>query len=587
MMRRMPLLAAAALLLAAGAHAQVSTYTQAGLGYPVPVPVDTAEAFDGFRTYDGLLTKGTEIWLAHDHVQRTQLGATIEGRPIFGYTISAGDTTVDGLPRQGGLLVAGTLHAREWGSPEIVTQYLEHLAEGYGTDAVTTWLVDQTRIVLLPVINVDGFLQTQRWPTQQYQSSDGRMRRKNMRGVDHDLFTFSDNLLGVDLNRNMSVGWSGGFPSSQTYGGTAPFSEPESNALLAAMTLFEDNEQLRCYYDVHGAIPALYVVYHNQPRIDGATQGLLNRKRATYTARNGVPNSYPGISVFPNGTIGATDEYFGYTFEVPSFTVEYPTPNYRTTGFGGATFLLPDAQVHEVVDENIFAMQLGAMFAAGPPILETATFWRDANGDGQMQESEIVHKSRWVADGDGRVRVDLVGDGETPLGGELRVVLQFDRPMRRFEGRGGGQPANWPGQNWPLQPTVSLAVPTEGGTATIAATASGIGWLRSSTASPGARRYEGDTWSGVVDLSGAGEILLGQDAVLSVDVQDLYGFRLDADPATHADWLPSIPGRPAGWYSYESESGADTGLGGIDRNHAVRFAAPPDGPGTNWLFFGP
>lgn len=82
--------------------------------------------------------------------------------------------------------------------PEVVTELMEQLAEGKNDQGVIQYLLDNTNVVILPVMNIDGFLQTQRFPNQVNQSPgtnssstpaqkfaeprDGRMRRKKYAG---------------------------------------------------------------------------------------------------------------------------------------------------------------------------------------------------------------------------------------------------------------------------------------------------------------------------------------------------------------------------------------------------------------------
>ena len=84
---------------------------------------------------------------------------------------------------------------------------------------------------------------------------DGRMRRKNMRGVDEVLTTFGDHLGGIDLNRNHPPFWatstgSSTNPNSLTYHGIGPHSESENLALERAAELAPVS-RIRLGIDVH------------------------------------------------------------------------------------------------------------------------------------------------------------------------------------------------------------------------------------------------------------------------------------------------------------------------------------------------
>ena len=118
------------------------------------------------------------------------------------------------------------------------------LVTRYGTSDRITDLLDSTRIFIFPVINVDGFVASRSFgpdggddgPLPSGQA--GAYKRKNCRPLDEadalipcELRTSS----GVDLNRNYGAYWGGpgssGGATSQSYRGTGPYSEPESQAV--------------------------------------------------------------------------------------------------------------------------------------------------------------------------------------------------------------------------------------------------------------------------------------------------------------------------------------------------------------------
>jgi murein tripeptide amidase MpaA len=90
-------------------------------------------------------------------------------------------------------------HAREWISPMVVSYIINELVTKYDTDASIRSIVDGVEWVLVPVINVDGYLYTQQ---------HDRMWRKNRaKGTfckGHPPPILNVTLSGVDLNRNWS-----------------------------------------------------------------------------------------------------------------------------------------------------------------------------------------------------------------------------------------------------------------------------------------------------------------------------------------------------------------------------------------------
>ena len=104
---------------------------------------------------------------------------------------------------------------------------LHHVLDNYGTDPEITNLVNTTELWFVPVANPDGYDYTF--------TAGNRLWRKNLRDNNGDgQITAGD---GVDLNRNFAYKWgydnegSSPDPSSDTYRGPGPNSEPETKAL--------------------------------------------------------------------------------------------------------------------------------------------------------------------------------------------------------------------------------------------------------------------------------------------------------------------------------------------------------------------
>jgi murein tripeptide amidase MpaA len=141
-------------------------------------------------------------------------GTSIQGRTVRGIRISrypAGTA----LPA---FIFTGTMHAREWASTMTTMWIADQLVESNTIDPRISAVLDSAEVYVFPVQNPDGYEYT--WAT-----GGNRLWRKNRRLI-------SGTTYGVDLNRNWGVGWGGsgssGTTSSDTYRGTAAFSEPES-----------------------------------------------------------------------------------------------------------------------------------------------------------------------------------------------------------------------------------------------------------------------------------------------------------------------------------------------------------------------
>ncbi len=135
------------------------------------------------------------------------------------------------------VLIIGNHHAREIITPEILLDCMNYLLQNYGSDPYVTHLVNQRQIWLIPTLNPDGL---------DYVHHVFLFWRKNRRNN-------QNGTIGVDLNRNYAFKWgydnTGSSPNSgsDTYRGTAAFSEPET----AALRDFVNTRRFRASFSYH------------------------------------------------------------------------------------------------------------------------------------------------------------------------------------------------------------------------------------------------------------------------------------------------------------------------------------------------
>ena len=98
------------------------------------------------------------------------------GEPIVGVELAADvNRTDDGRPVY---LVLGEHHAREWPSGEIAMEFALDLAAGYGRDPRITSLLDRERVIVVPIVNPDGFQ-----VSREDERADGRFARTAHSGL--------------------------------------------------------------------------------------------------------------------------------------------------------------------------------------------------------------------------------------------------------------------------------------------------------------------------------------------------------------------------------------------------------------------
>ncbi len=538
------------------------------LGYAVPRPVDSQTPIPGFRSYQSLFERHqsllTDFPLAIDG---QVIGQSLANRDIWAYMISDPDgLTHDGLPEPA-MLVNGGIHAREWQSPEAVSDLLEHLVEQSQDAGLIQYLVENINTVVIPVLNVDGFLQTQRFPDRvmasREQPRDGRMRRKNMRHpdrpqpVDDSLQTTDDNFFGVDLNRNQSVGFmnprrSSPNPVSLVHHGPAPQSEPESRALAAAAQL-GPAERLRFYVDTHSFTQILLAPMTGNRRRDAITATLGARVRAV------TANKYAWGPSNPGTEIGSTDGYFAATYQIPAWTLETePGPaagtQYGGTSHGHAGFVLPATEVRCMKEELTPSFLLAFYRMAGPAYVTEAVI--SAADD----PTDFYFHARWLPAGDRSRDQQLVVNRALVPGADYRLWLAFSKPMRWRNA--AGNIASFPGQRVALLPRIALEAPTLGSVQVLSGDSGA--WLANANTRPpdqapdGYARYRDDAVALAFTLDPGLGITGTTPMILSVSAEDLSRQLIDADPATASDW------RNGGWSGLENAMGTPGDVGGAD-----------------------
>ena len=578
--------------------ASVTDDTKIALGYPVPIPVDTPLPFQGFRSYAGLHARHQDLANTTPWVHAHAIGTTRNGRTIWAYQLGDADhETADGR-REHAMLSNGGIHAREWQSPEVTTGIIELLALTEDDHHLVSYLRDNANIVVIPVLNVDGFLQTQRYPRRNWMGTDpddpefsprdGRMRRKNMLGPDEDLLTQGDHLLGVDLNRNNPPYWasnpgrSSSNPDSIVHHGALAHSEPETQALVAATGL-GPVDKLSMYTDLHSFSQVHFWTRNSNNRLASLTEKLLETFSGHHSAfAAGKYYAYDRSFEAPrNQGIGLTDEYFTHTYQVPSWTLEIEPSNgshpelpgqgadYGGLGRNGHDgFILPESEVERVRTQLAESFAIAYYRQSGPPAIRRFRLVDKATG-------AVVFEAAWDTLDALTRQLHTFQAQPVQLGRDYSAWLAWDKPMRW---RIDGEVTALPGQS-----TFTLNFDTDtvvNGT-DLDATIGEERWLDTPGGMPdGYLRYRDDAL--VFDLNflrseNNNNLLPGiVDATFEASAYDFTAYRGDANPATVARW------ENGGWTGYENSNGEDlTDTGGKDST--LRFQITPDTLGDPFL----
>ncbi len=239
---------------------------------PLDFPADDAR----FHNYaEATAAIDQIVALKPDRMRKFSIGKTTEGRDIWAVQINSSmefydDGFTSGKP---GIVFMGNHHAREHLSAEIPLMLMEYLAVNMDSDPEVSRLVSSRDIFIIPMVNPDGV---------EYDVSTSRYKshRKNMRQNARGGGFFDRGCLGVDLNRNYGFMWGTGGSSDDTcsdvYMGTAPFSEPETQAIKAFVEGRPNLKVLLSYHTFSELI--LYPWGHKYEPIDNQ-----NAKRAYET----------------------------------------------------------------------------------------------------------------------------------------------------------------------------------------------------------------------------------------------------------------------------------------------------------------
>ena len=220
--------------------------------------------------------------------------ASIEGRISHALRISTG-----GFGSRDAFVAIGGVHAREWGSCEILINVATDLLKAYTANAGLKYggksyaakeiqdLMNSIEFVFFPLVNPDG-----RKFSQDHDAAvlDGWRKNRNKASSGGSAAN-----IGVDINRNYDFLWdfatkmapsapgASANPGSETFHGTAPFSEPET---ANVRWLVEMLPRCRWFMDIHSYSELiLYNWGHDQNQ---STDPSKNFRNAMWDGKRGV-----------------------------------------------------------------------------------------------------------------------------------------------------------------------------------------------------------------------------------------------------------------------------------------------------------
>ncbi|MFB7243007.1 zinc carboxypeptidase [Streptomyces populi] len=334
------------------------------------------------------------------------IGKTLNGQDILALKLTKGARkTKDGSKPS--VLYMSNQHAREWITPEMTRRLMHYYLDNYATDKRVRKIVDSTELWFVLSANPDGYDYT-------FKDADTRQWRKNLRDVNGDgVISTGD---GVDLNRNFAYKWgyddegSSPNPTSETYRGASPGSEPETRAIDA----FEKRVGFAYGINYHSAAELL--LYGVGWQVATPTPDDVLYKALAGTPENSaIPGYHPQVSSELYTTNGEADGHAGNVNGISMFTPEMSTcqtasdldPNDAWNAADCASvFTFPDDEklIEQEFEKNVpFALSV-AETAAHPdrpsssvgidaPDFTPAAFTTSYSRGADQEVSAVVRKS--------------------------------------------------------------------------------------------------------------------------------------------------------------------------------------------------
>jgi murein tripeptide amidase MpaA len=311
--------------------------------------------FDTFHTYAEVNAyMDTLVAVRPDLALRFTLGQSLQGNNINGLQITGAGGTA-GKPA---LLFNGCQHAREWVAVMVPMYVADRLIREYATNTAIQQLLDRAVVYVVPIVNPDGYL---------YSWSTDRLWRKNRRNNGNGNF-------GVDNNRNWGYQWgldsgSSSNPASETYRGTAPFSEPETQVMR---NFFQAHPEIQVHIDFHSysqLILSPFGYAELEPaEPDRSTFNTLNTQMqsAIFAVHGENYVAGPIGSTLYLASGGAVDWAYGDQGAL-SWTIEL-RPATADPGF-----VLPASEIRPTCEENFDAVMVLGNYVTTPFVFEFPT----------------------------------------------------------------------------------------------------------------------------------------------------------------------------------------------------------------------
>jgi hypothetical protein len=356
-----------------------------------------------------------------DIVKLQSIGKSLKGQDILAAKVTTGARLLpDGIKPS--TLFSATQHAREWISTEVDMRLLKHVV---ANKAALKDVLNKSELWFVPVANPDGY---------DFTFTEGnRLWRKNLRDLNGDgKITIGD---GVDPNRNFPTNFhydeegSSSVPSSETYRGSGPASEPETKAIDGLLKRVGFEMQL----NYHSYGPLLLYPIGFQVATETADNPIYEALSGT-DEKPAVPGYDPDLGAELYTTNGDTNDQAHFQYGTLSWTPEL------NEGCDGCGFVFPDdeALVQAEFEKNLpFALDV-AKSAINP--VEPISHLGNKTPDFVLDPFEVSHGTEQVVQVNAKRRLGPVflnyqvngGRTKTALTGEWKGGERYGKGYNRY-----------------------------------------------------------------------------------------------------------------------------------------------------------
>lgn len=232
-------------------------------------------------------------------------GKSFEGRQINAIGITNGKNNVN----KSVIFVDAGIHAREWIAPAMALYIINQLVESPNKS-----LMDHYDWVILPVVNPDGY---------EYTHTRQRLWRKTRSNS-------TNSCVGTDGNRNFDYHWgevgASSNACSETFKGSKPFSEPETQVVRNILHALEGRCKLYLTFHSYGNFilypwgwtSRLPDTWKDLDEVGQVAAGAIKNATGTkYTVGSSTNVLYAAAGGSDDYAFGAANVPFAYTVELP------------------------------------------------------------------------------------------------------------------------------------------------------------------------------------------------------------------------------------------------------------------------------